>query len=81
MKSVGYLHRVGCSQSGASGVLASTITTDEFGWLALAEPVTQTIGRAIGQEVYHFAGGNVYQHGAEPVPTAHREIIDAQHSW
>jgi len=81
MKSICYLHRVGCSQSGASGVLAGAIATDEFGRLALAEPVTQTIGRAIGQEVHHFAGGDVYQHRAEPVPTAHREIIDAQYSW
>ena len=81
MKSVGKLHRARCSPAGAIGVVASAIATDNFGWLALAEPVTQTIGSAIWQEIHHFTGGNVHQHRAEPVTTAHREIIDAEHSW
>src|SRR6266487_3529906 len=74
MKSVGNLHRVRCSPAGAIGVLAGAIATDEFGWLALAEPIAQAGGRAIRQEVHHFAGGNVHQPRAEPVPTAQREI-------
>ena len=81
MKSISDLDSVRRSPAGASGVLAGAIATDEFGRLALAEPVAQPGGRAIGQEVHHCAGGNVHQHCAEPVPTAHREIINAQDSW
>src|SRR5437867_7288869 len=81
MKSVGNLHRVRCSPAGAIGVLAGAIATDEFWGFALAEPVTQTIGRTIRQEVHHSAGVNVHQYRAEPVTTVQREIIDAQYSW
>jgi hypothetical protein len=81
MKTVCHLDSVRSSPTGPVGVVTRAITANEFRRLVLAKPVTQTIGHAIWQKVHHFAGGNVYQHGAKPVAAAQREIIDTQNHW
>jgi hypothetical protein len=78
MKAVCYLHRIRCSAAGTIGIVAGAIATYKFGRFVLLEPRTQAISRPVGQQVHHFTGGNVHQHGAEPMTTAQREIIDAK---
>ena len=81
MKSVGYLHSVGCSLTTTFSVGTGTITTDEFGRVVLAKPGTQTVSCAIRQKIHHFTGSDVHQHRAEPMTTTQREIIDAEDRW
>jgi hypothetical protein len=75
---VGDLHRVRRSGTGALGIRSRPVPADHVHAWVRAQPVTQPVGIAAGQQVQRLTGFAVDQHGAVVLATAQREVVHAQ---
>jgi hypothetical protein len=81
MKTISHLDGIGRSSPRSIGVSLRSIAYDHLHTGMLAQPVSQGLGFASGQEVNRLAPFQVDQDGGIGLAPAQRQIIDSQHPW
>lgn len=80
MPPVADLHRVRQGSPDRLSVGCRAVTAHDLDARMLAQPRLQGVGRAAGQHVDPFMGLGIDDHGGIPVPSAQREVVDADHT-